>query len=51
MGESEEAYQQLFRAIREGWEAIAPEAIEKLIKSMDDRLNAVLYAEGWYTRF
>ena len=51
MGASEEAYQQLFRAIREGWEAIAPEAIEKLVKSMDDRVNAVLHAEGWYTRF
>ncbi len=51
MGASEEAYQQLFAAIREGWEAIAPEAIEKLVKSMDDRVNAVLHAEGWYTRF
>jgi len=51
MGKSEEAYQQLFAAIREGWDAIAPAAIEKLVKSMDDRVNAVLHAEGWYNRF
>ena len=51
MGKSEEAYQQLFSAIREGWDAIAHEAIEKLVKGMDDRVNAVLAAGGWYTRF
>lgn len=41
MGTSEEAYQQLFSAIREVWDAIAHEAIEKLVKSMDDRVNAI----------
>lgn len=51
MGKSEDAYQQLFTVIREGWDAIAPEAIEKLAKSMDDRVNAIIHAEGWYTRF
>jgi transposase len=51
MGKSEEAYQQLFTAIREGWNAIAHEAIEKLVKSIDDRVNAIIHAEGWYTRF
>ena len=51
MGKSEAAYQALFLAIREGWDAIAPIAIEKLVKSMDDRVNAVILAKGWYTRF
>ena len=51
MDASEKAYQQLFTAIREGWKAIVSEAIEKLVKSMDNRVNAVLHAEGWYTRF
>jgi transposase len=51
MGASEEAYQRLFHAIREGWEAIDQDAIDDLIKSMDTRVNAVLRAKGWYTRF
>ena len=51
MGKSEEAYQNLFEAIRGGWTAIASKAIEKLVKSINDRVNAVLYSEGWYTRF
>ena len=51
LGKSEAAYQKLFTAIREGWDAIAPEAIETLVKSMDDRVNAVIQSEGWYTRF
>ena len=51
MGKSEQAYQQLFAAILEGWDAIAPEAIEGLVRSMDDRVNAIIDSEGWYTRF
>jgi DDE superfamily endonuclease len=51
MGKSEQAYQRLFQAIRKGWEAIGQEAINDLIKSMDTRVNAVIHAEGWYTRF
>lgn len=51
MGKSEEAYQRLFQAIREGWEAIGQEVINDLIKSMDTRVNTVLAAKGWYTRF
>jgi len=51
MGKSEEAYQRLFQAIREGWEAIGQEVINDLIKSMDTRVNTVLTAKGWYTRF
>ena len=51
MGESEEAYQRLFQAIREGWEAIAQDAINDLIKSIDTRVNSVIRAKGWYTRF
>jgi transposase len=51
MGANKEAYQSLFQAIRKGWEAIAQNAINDLIKSMDTRVNAVLHAKGWYTRF
>jgi hypothetical protein len=51
MGASEEAYQRLFQAIREGWEAIGQESIKELIKSIDTKVNCVLQAKGWYTRF
>jgi transposase len=51
MGKSEEDYQRLFQAIREGWEAIGQDAINDLIKSMDTRVNCVLKAKGWYTRY
>jgi hypothetical protein len=51
MGKSEQAYQRLFQAIREAWDAIGQDTINDLIKSMDTRVNAVILAEGWYTRF
>ena len=51
MGESEEDYQRLFQAIREGWEAIGLDVINNLIKSMDTRVNTVPLVEGSYTRF
>ena len=51
MDESEEAYQRLFQVICEGWEAIAQDVINDLIKSMDTRVNSVIRAKGWYIRF
>jgi transposase len=51
MGRSEEAYQQLFTAIREGWDAIREDVVADLVRSMDTRINAVIQAKGWYTRF
>jgi hypothetical protein len=46
MGKSEKAYQQLFKTIRENWEAIAHKVIEKLVKSIDSRVNIMLDTEG-----
>ena len=51
MSKSEEDYQCLFQAIREGWDDIGQEAVVNLIKNMDTRVNAVLNAKGWYIRF
>ena len=51
MGESQEAYDALARAIVEAWEAIPQEYIDNLIKSMDNRVNAVLEAKGWHTKY
>ena len=51
MGESQSAYDELARVIVEAWEAIPQDYIDKLIKSMDNRVNAVLEAKGWHTRY
>jgi DDE superfamily endonuclease len=51
MGKSEEDYQRLFRAMYEAWDAIGEEAVQNLIKSMDTRVNSVIAAKGWYTRY
>jgi transposase len=42
MGKSEEAYQRLFQAIREGWEAISQEAIKILSRAWILELIAYL---------
>jgi transposase len=51
LGESQAAYDELARVIIEAWEAIPQEKIDSLIKSMDNRVNAVLRAKGWHTRY
>ena len=51
MGKSEEAYQALYDALNEGWDQIKQSLIDRLIKSIDSRVNAVIAAKGWYTRY
>ena len=51
IGETEEAYQRLYQAINEAWEAIPQEKIDSLIRTMDNQINAVLQAKGWHTRY
>ena len=51
MGKSEEAYQALYEALNKGWDAMKQSLIDGLIKSMDSRVNAVIAAKGWYTRY
>ena len=41
----------LVRALQEGWAALKDELFEKLAVSMENRIKAVLKAEGWYTRY
>jgi len=38
-------------AIKRAWASIPAARIEGLVRSMDERINAVIAAEGWYTRF
>jgi transposase len=51
MGKSQQAYNELARVIVEAWEAVPQEAINNLIRSMDYRVNAVLAAKGWHTKY
>jgi len=39
------------RAIRVEWAAIDQDLIDGLIRSMDNRVNTVLEANGWHTRY
>jgi len=41
----------LVRAAVVVWEEIAEEVFEKLIDSMVRRLQAVIQAKGWYTKY
>jgi hypothetical protein len=51
MSKSEAAYQRLYSALREGWEAIPQSKIDNLIKTMDERVESVRLAKGWHSRF
>ena len=51
MGKTEEAYQALYNALNEDWNQMEQSLIDGLIKSMDNRVNAVIAAEGWYTKY
>ena len=51
MGKTEAAYQELRRVIKEAWWAIPQEDIDNLVKSMDDRVEAVRFAKGWHSRY
>ena len=47
-----EARRERFKGlIQQAWEALGQEYFDGLIRSMDDRINAVLAAKGWYTRY
>ena len=41
----------LFAALADVWPKVGRELMDELIRSMDTRINAVILAEGWYTRF
>jgi transposase len=50
-GKSEEVKQRFIIAIMNAWEALGDDYFEGLVRSMDTRVNAVLEAKGWYTRY
>lgn len=51
LGKGQVGYDALAAAIVEGWEAIPQPKIDALILSMDNRINAVLEAKGWHTKY
>ena len=50
-GSSEEVKQRFKELIEQAWEALGDDYFDRLIRSMDPRVNAVLEAEGWYTHY
>ena len=50
-GDDEKVRTVLFNALEEAWTRIDDQLMEDLIRSMDNRIQAVIAAEGWYTRF
>ena len=43
--------QMLCQAAVEAWEEIQDDLFEKLVSSMQRRLQAVINADGWYTKY
>ena len=50
MGSGQDALDAFAQVITDEWRAIPQETIDSLIKGMDNRVNEVLHAKGWYTR-
>lgn len=50
-GSREKREDQLWAALETSWSNIRADIQGELVKSMDTRVNAVLEAKGWYTRF
>jgi transposase len=50
-GQSEDIKARFMRAIERAWELLGDGYFDQLIRSMDSRVNAVLEAKGWYTRW
>ena len=41
----------MVKVLQEGWTALKDELFEKLAVSMEDRIKAIIKAEGWYTKY
>ena len=50
-GSDEKIRKALFDALEEAWPMIDDEYMQELIRSMDNRVQTVIAAEGWNTRF
>ena len=50
-GSPDKLREAMIKAMLEVWEEVGEKLRHDLIDSMTTRVNAVLAAEGWYTRF
>jgi transposase len=50
-GDNEELRIKFTRLIERAWEDLGQDYFDGLIRSMDSRVNAVLLAKGWYTKY
>lgn len=50
-GVNEEVKNRFSELIEKAWETLGQDYFERLIRSMDSRVNAVLLAKGWYTKY
>lgn len=52
VGGSDDMIQEaLFQALKEAWPRIRQKLLNVLIESMKSRINAVIEAKGWYTKY
>ena len=51
MGTSTHAYKELIETISKAWELLTNDLFTKLIASMQRRIDALIEAEGWHTRY
>jgi hypothetical protein len=51
LGKGEEAIQALQRALIEAWEALPDSLFMACLESMPRRVQAVIEADGWHTKY
>ena len=50
-GTKEQLKEQFYKAMENAWESLGQEFFDGLVMSMENRVNAVLEAKGWYTHY
>ena len=50
-GKKNETESQLFKILQQAWENIRNEVVQNLIENMPRRIQAVIAAEGWHTKY
>ena len=50
-GTKEQLKEQFYKAMEDAWESLGQELFNGLVMSMENRVNAVLEAKGWYTHY
>lgn len=51
MPKNEASWEQLIRAAIDVWESFGDDLLQQLVSSMNRRLEAVVVARGWYTKY